>query len=49
MVAQDGLLKIQVRGTGADTVLGRVVELLAEVERRTVPILRLFERRIRRG
>src|ERR1700730_10173186 len=44
-VAQDGLLKIQVRGAGADTVLGRVVELLAEVERSTVPVLRLFERR----
>jgi len=44
-VAQDGLLKVQVRGTGADTVLGRVVDLLAEVERSTVPILRLFERR----
>jgi Zn2+/Cd2+-exporting ATPase len=44
-VAQDGLLKIQVRGTGADTVLGRVVDLLAEVERSTVPVLRLFERR----
>jgi len=44
-VALDGLLKILVRGTGADTVLGRVVELLAEVERASVPILRLFERR----
>lgn len=44
-VALDGLLKIQVRGAGADTVLGRVVELLAEVERTSVPILRLFERR----
>jgi Cd2+/Zn2+-exporting ATPase len=44
-VALDGLLKIQVRGAGADTVLGRVVELLAEVERATVPVLRLFERR----
>ena len=44
-VAQDGLLKIKVRGAGADTVLGRVVELLAEVERSTVPVLRLFERR----
>jgi len=44
-VALDGLLKIQVRGTGADTVLGRVVELLAEVERATVPVLRIFERR----
>src|SRR6202140_305519 len=44
-VALDGLLKIQVRGTGADTVLGRVAQLLAEVERATVPILRLFERR----
>src|SRR6202158_419775 len=44
-VALDGLLKIQVRGAGADTVLGRVVELLAEVERTSVPVLRLFERR----
>jgi heavy metal translocating P-type ATPase len=44
-VALDGMLKIRVRGAGADTVLGRVVELLAEVERTTVPVLRLFERR----
>jgi heavy metal translocating P-type ATPase len=44
-VALDGLLKIQVRGAGADTVLGRVVQLLAEVERASVPLLRLFERR----
>jgi Zn2+/Cd2+-exporting ATPase len=44
-VALDGLLKIQVRGAGADTVLGRVVRLLAEVERTSVPVLRLFERR----
>jgi Zn2+/Cd2+-exporting ATPase len=44
-IALDGLLKIQVRGAGADTVLGRVVQLLAEVERTTVPVLRLFERR----
>ncbi len=44
-VALDGLLRIQVRGAGADTVLGRVVQLLAEVERTSVPILRLFERR----
>jgi heavy metal translocating P-type ATPase len=44
-VALDGLLRIQVRGTGADTVLGKVVELLAEVERTTVPVLRPFERR----
>ena len=44
-VAIDGLLRVQVRGTGADTVLGRVVQLLAEVERTTVPVLRLFERR----
>jgi Cd2+/Zn2+-exporting ATPase len=44
-VALDGMLKIQVRGAGADTVLGRVVELLAEVERVSVPVLRLFERR----
>jgi heavy metal translocating P-type ATPase len=44
-VALDGLLRIQVRGAGADTVLGRVVQLLADVERATVPVLRLFERR----
>jgi len=44
-VALDGLLRIQVRGAGADTVLGRVVQLLAEVERTSVPVLRLFERR----
>src|ERR1700688_976883 len=44
-VALDGLLKIKVRGAGADTVLGRVVQLLADVERATVPVLRLFERR----
>ena len=44
-VAIDGLLKIQVRGAGADTVLGRIVQLLADVERTSVPLLRLFERR----
>jgi heavy metal translocating P-type ATPase len=44
-VALDGLLRVQVRGTGADTVLGRVVKLLAEVERASIPVLRLFERR----
>ena len=44
-VAIDGLLRIRVRGAGADTVLGRVVDLLAEVERTSVPVLRLFERR----
>jgi len=44
-VALDGLLHVQARGTGSDTVLGRVVSLLAEVERTTVPVLRLFERR----
>jgi Cd2+/Zn2+-exporting ATPase len=44
-VAIDGLLRIKVRGTGANTVLGRVVELLAEVERTSVPVLRLFEAR----
>ena len=43
--AIDGLLKIQVKGAGADTVLGRVVQLLADVERASVPMLRLFERR----
>jgi heavy metal translocating P-type ATPase len=44
-VALDGLLRVQVRGAGADTVLGRVVGLLAEVEGATIPVLRLFERR----
>jgi Zn2+/Cd2+-exporting ATPase len=44
-VALDGMLRVQVRGTGSDTVLGKVVQLLAEVERASVPILRLFERR----
>lgn len=44
-VALDGLLRILVRGAGADTVLGRVVQLLADVERTSVPVLRLFERR----
>lgn len=44
-VAIDGLLTIQVRGAGSDTVLGRVVQLLADVERSSPPILRLFERR----
>lgn len=43
--ALDGLLRIQVRGAGADTVLGRVVQLLADVERASAPVLRLFERR----
>ena len=44
-VVLDGLLRIGVRGAGADTVLGRVVALLAEVERTATPVLRLFERR----
>jgi Zn2+/Cd2+-exporting ATPase len=44
-IALDGLLRIQVRGAGADTVLGKVVQLLADVERASVPLLRLFERR----
>jgi Zn2+/Cd2+-exporting ATPase len=44
-VALDGLLRISVRGAGADTVLGRVVQLLADVERTSIPLLRLFERR----
>jgi Cd2+/Zn2+-exporting ATPase len=39
------MLKIEVREAGADTVLGRVVALLADVERASVPVLRLFERR----
>jgi heavy metal translocating P-type ATPase len=44
-VAIDGFLKIQVRGAGANTVLGRVVQLLAELEATSVPVLRLFEQR----
>src|ERR1700730_4152821 len=44
-VALDGMLKVKVRGAGADTVLGRVVQLLADVERTSIPVLRLFERR----
>lgn len=44
-VSMDGLLTIQVKGIGADTVLGKVVQLLAEVERASVPLLRLFEKR----
>jgi Cd2+/Zn2+-exporting ATPase/Cu+-exporting ATPase len=44
-VALDGLLYVQVRGTGNDTVLGRVVQLLTQVEQTSVPVLRLFERR----
>jgi Cd2+/Zn2+-exporting ATPase len=44
-VVLDGLLRISVRGAGAGTVLGRVVALLAEVERTATPVLRLFERR----
>ncbi|HUK35878.1 MAG TPA: cation-translocating P-type ATPase [Vicinamibacterales bacterium] len=44
-VALDGLLTIRVREAGADTVLGRVVQLLADVERASVPMLRLFEQR----
>jgi heavy metal translocating P-type ATPase len=44
-LAIDGLLRIQVRGTGSDTLLGRVVGLLIELERASVPMLRLFERR----
>ena len=44
-VALDGMLTIQVKGAGANTVLGRVVQLLAEVERTSLPVLRLFEHR----
>jgi len=44
-VALDGMLRVQVREAGTDTVLGRVVQLLAEVERTSVPVLRLFEKR----
>jgi heavy metal translocating P-type ATPase len=44
-VAIDGMLRIQAREAGVDTVLGRVVALLADVARASVPVLRLFERR----
>jgi heavy metal translocating P-type ATPase len=44
-VATDGLLRVEVRGTGSHTVLGRVVDILAEMEHATVPLLRTFERR----
>ncbi|HZU95508.1 MAG TPA: cation-translocating P-type ATPase [Planctomycetota bacterium] len=44
-IALDGLLKVRVRGAGSDSVLGRVVLLLAEVEGSAVPMLRLFEQR----
>jgi heavy metal translocating P-type ATPase len=44
-VALNGLLKIQVRESGTDTILGRIVKLLAEVERTSVPLMRMFERR----
>ncbi len=47
-VALDGLLKIQVRGAGADTVLGRVVQLLADVERTSVPVAPAFRASRRR-
>ena len=42
-IALDGLLQVQVKGTGAETVLGKVVNLLSELEKVTLPILRLFE------
>ncbi len=44
-IALDGLLQVQVKGTGAGTILGRVVTLLSELEKVTLPILRLFESR----
>lgn len=44
-VVLDGMLRIAVRGAGTETVLGRVAQLLAEVERTSIPVLRLFERR----
>ena len=39
-----GLLRVQVQGTGSDTVLGRVVHLLQELQATRVPALRLLER-----
>lgn len=44
-VVIDGMLRVRVRGSGADTILGRVVNLLAELERAATPAQRLFERR----
>lgn len=39
-----GLLQVQVTGAGQDTVLGRVVALLQDLENAKVPALRLLER-----
>lgn len=40
----DGLLEIEVQKAGDHTVLGRVVELLQEVEASRIPVVRLLER-----
>ncbi len=40
----DGLLRIETTGVGSQTVLGRVLELLREVETSKTPVLRLLER-----
>ncbi len=39
----DGLLRVEVTGTGDDTVLGRVLGILQEVEASKTPALRLLE------
>jgi Cd2+/Zn2+-exporting ATPase len=40
----DGLLELEATEVGRDTVLGRVIELLARVEGSKTPVLRLLER-----
>ena len=40
----DGLLRVEATGVGANTVLGRVLELLRQVEISKTPVLRLLER-----
>lgn len=40
----DGLLRIEATGVGGQTVLGRVLSLLREVEASKTPVLRLLER-----
>jgi len=40
----DGLIRLEVRGVGSETALGRVIELLREAEESKAPITRLLER-----
>ncbi|MDA8018936.1 MAG: cadmium-translocating P-type ATPase [Thermoanaerobaculia bacterium] len=40
----DGLLRVEATGVGGQTVLGRVLKLLREVEASKTPVLRLLER-----